>query len=251
MFRVVFQVFLLLITKVSAEAISVEAIAAFSSPGMWQTVYEPWQEKVIQSHQNFFSKTHANEGDVYTNFSPNMEMPSATTWVSSLEALPNSLNGHARTSDLLTTMVMDLEYHSFDTQTPTALDIHLATTPKAKDDWVDVVSESTDNSGYGIYSLFRDVFQDTSDQFEFLVGYKNKHPMMAAVVVYEGIYAGIYWVCTIPSERRQGFGTALMINALERIRRRHIRWIVLQAQPLGEGIYRSLGFIPVGYLARY
>jgi ribosomal protein S18 acetylase RimI-like enzyme len=245
------QFFLLLTVNVSAEAIGVEDIAAFETPGMWQAVYEPWQVKVVESHKNFLLKTQVIGDAVYTNFAPNMTLPAATTWVSSLEVLPESLDGHARTTDLLTTMVIDLEYHSFDTKASVELDIRLATTSKAKDDFVDVASESLDTSRDSVYNCFQDVFQDTSDQFEFLVGYKNKHPVVAAVVVYEGTYASIYWVCTIPSERRQGLGRMLMINAVERVRRRNIRWVVLQAQPMGEGIYRRLGFIPVGYLARY
>lgn len=31
------------------------------------------------------------------------------------------------------------------------------------------------------------------------------------------------WMSTIPTERRKGLGTILMINALERIRQRNIR----------------------------
>jgi ribosomal protein S18 acetylase RimI-like enzyme len=251
LFRIVCQFLLLLTANVFAEAIGVEDVAAFETPGMWQAVYEPWQVKVVESHKNFLLKTQVIGDAVYTNFAPNMTLPAVPTWVSSLQALPESLGDHTRTTDLLTTMVMDLEYHSFDTQTPLELDIRLATTSKAKDDFVNVASESLDTSRDSVYNCFQDVFQDTSDQFEFLVGYKSKKPVVAAVVVYEGAYASIYWVCTIPSERRQGFGRTLMITALERVRRRNIRWVVLQAQPMGEGIYRKLGFIPVGYLARY
>lgn len=245
------QVFWLLIANVSAEAISAESIAAFETPGTWQAVYEPWHNRAVESHKSFFSKTHANEGDVYAPFSSDMKLPSSATWVSSLEALPDSIKGHARTTDLLTTMAIDLDYHSFDAGVPSELDIRLATTSSEKDDWVSVASAATDHSKRNVQTFFRDVFQDTSDQYEFLIGYKNKKPVVTSVVFYEGSYASIYWVGTIPSERRQGFGTTLMINALDRVRRRNIRWVVLQAQSLGEGIYRSLGFVPVGYLARH
>lgn len=251
MFQVLCQVVLLLIANVSAEAISVESIAAFETPGTWQAVYEPWHHRAVESHKSFFSKTHANEGDAYAPFSPHMKLSSSATWVSSLEVLPDRLDGYARTTDLLTIMMIDLDYHKFDAQTASAINVQLAATQKTKEDWVNVASESTGNSRYGVQSLFRDVFQDASNQYEFLIGYKNEKPVVTAVVFYEGNYASVYWVSTIPSERRQGFGTTLMINALERVRRRNIRWVVLQAQPLGEGIYRSLGFLPAGYLARY
>ncbi|MDP3936062.1 MAG: hypothetical protein Q8Q56_03660, partial [Alphaproteobacteria bacterium] len=134
-----------------------------------------------------------------------MEFSSAPTWVNSLEALPSCLKGRGRTMDLLTTMVIDLNYHAFDTHKSVALDIRLATTQKTNDDWVKVASESTGSS----YSSVHPLFQDTSNQFEFLVGYKNEKPVVAAVVFYEGSYASLYWVCTIPSERRQGLGTTL------------------------------------------
>ena len=245
------QVLWLLIADVSAEAIHSDDRVAFETSGVWQAVYEPWHVKAVESHKHFFSKTHVNEGESYTDFVPNMTLPSNINWVSSLEALPDSFNGHGRTTDLMTTMVMDLDYHSFDTQVPVKIDIQLAANTKAKDDWVRVISESTGDSEYRVQNLFCDVFQDMSDQYEFLIGYKNKQPSVAAVVFYEGAYASVYWVSTIPRERRQGFGTTLMIEALERVRRRNIRWVVLQSQPLGEGIYRTLGFVPTGYIARY
>ena len=238
--RIMCQGLLLLITNVSGETIQSDDIPAFETSVMWQIVYEPWHVKAVESHQHFFSKTHVNEGESYTDFVPNMTLPSKINWVSSLAVLPDSFNGHGRTTDLMTTMMLDLDYHSFDTQASAKIDIQLATNPKAKDDWVKVVSESTGDSKSGIQNLFRDVFQDTSDQYEFLIEYKDNKPNVAAVVFYEGAYASIYWMSTIPTERRKGLGTILMINALERIRQRNIRWVVLQAQPLGEGLYRTL-----------
>lgn len=95
------QGLLLLITNVSGETIQSDDIPAFETSVMWQIVYEPWHVKAVESHQRFFSKTHVNEGESYTDFVPNMTLPSKINWVSSLAALPDSFNGHGRTTGLL------------------------------------------------------------------------------------------------------------------------------------------------------
>lgn len=102
-----------------------------------------------------------------------------------------------------------------------------------------------------VSSYFGDVFKSPSPQFEFLLGYKSNQTVVSCVICYEREYASIYWVGTIPSERRQGFGTLIMGEALQRIRRRNIRWVVLQATVEGFKMYQNLGFLSLGYLARY
>ena len=56
------------------------------------------------------------------------------------------------------------------------------------------------------------------------------------------ITAGIYGLATRPSERGKGIGTALMSYALNELKQRGFRRVVLQASEDGAGIYRRLGF---------
>lgn len=251
MFKILFQLCFLLTFSISAEAIIEENRFAFETPLTWSIVYPPWHKKAVESHKIFCARIHANDGEKYASHREDIELMDAPTWVSSLETLPAHIRGHYATSDVMTTMMMDLDYHWFDKEKPNDLDIRLATSPEEKEDWIRVGSAAVDASEAGMRRMFHDVFKDTSKQYEFLVGYTHKKPVVSAVIFYEKTYASIYWVCTIPEQRCKGLGTLMMINALERVRRRNVRRVVLQAQPMGDRIYRRLGFIPIGYIARY
>ena len=54
--------------------------------------------------------------------------------------------------------------------------------------------------------------------------------------------AGIYFVCTVPSARRQGIGAAITLAALTEAQALGYRIAVLSSSSMGYGIYRRLGF---------
>jgi ribosomal protein S18 acetylase RimI-like enzyme len=54
--------------------------------------------------------------------------------------------------------------------------------------------------------------------------------------------AGVYFVATLPSERRRGIGAAVTRHALLEARALGCRTAVLGSSPMGEGVYRRLGF---------
>jgi GNAT superfamily N-acetyltransferase len=62
----------------------------------------------------------------------------------------------------------------------------------------------------------------------------------------EGTDCGIYAVATVPEWRRRGAARALMQGALGDAYRRGARTATLQSTPLGEPLYTSMGFTPVG-----
>ncbi|MEU0550445.1 GNAT family N-acetyltransferase [Micromonospora sp. NPDC005979] len=56
----------------------------------------------------------------------------------------------------------------------------------------------------------------------------------------------LYFVGTQPEQRRQGIGAAMTRAALDLARERGAHTAALTSSPVGEGIYRRLGFRPVG-----
>ena len=56
----------------------------------------------------------------------------------------------------------------------------------------------------------------------------------------------IAWVATLPEARRRGVATALVRDLLRHADERRAPSVVLAAQQHAEGLYRRLGFVPVG-----
>ncbi len=61
-----------------------------------------------------------------------------------------------------------------------------------------------------------------------------------------GTDCGLYAIGTVPGVRRRGLAGALTRHVLADAHRRGARTASLQSTPMGEPLYRSLGFTPVG-----
>jgi ribosomal protein S18 acetylase RimI-like enzyme len=76
-----------------------------------------------------------------------------------------------------------------------------------------------------------------------LLGTVDGRPVATATLLVHPVdVAGIYFVCTAPSERRQGIGAAITRAAMEEAKALGCRSAVLGSSPMGHGIYRRLGF---------
>jgi GNAT superfamily N-acetyltransferase len=67
------------------------------------------------------------------------------------------------------------------------------------------------------------------------------------------VFGAVGWVGMMlvdPGQRRRGVGRALMLRALEFLESKGVRSVRLDATPMGEPLYRSLGFVPQFHLAR-
>lgn len=65
------------------------------------------------------------------------------------------------------------------------------------------------------------------------------------------LIATISWVATVPALRRRGIGAALTLAAMRAARKDGYRATVLMASPLGQPVYRRLGFEEVCRLRSY
>lgn len=249
MYRLVL-IFLIGCLSVAGRAVTEEYIQDYHSLTLWEVFCVPWHYKAVESHKSFFHKTHANNGESYIEFSEGLVLDQpGKTWVYALSELPQILQGHRPTSDLVNTMFIDLNYISADANVPH--DIRLVHAHKEYENWIDVAAASTFTNPEEIRKYFDQVFEVEQSTFEFLVGYQDKQPVACAVIFYEGEYASIYWVGVVPRSRRKGYGNAVTLKALQQVFQKKIRYVVLQAQPLGEKMYKKLGFIQVGYLVRF
>lgn len=76
-------------------------------------------------------------------------------------------------------------------------------------------------------------------------------PVAASALYRDPRVVGLCEVCTIPSARRQGIGATITLAPLLDARTMGYRIAVLQASPMGEPVYRRLGFTPYCTLDAY
>jgi ribosomal protein S18 acetylase RimI-like enzyme len=63
--------------------------------------------------------------------------------------------------------------------------------------------------------------------------------------------AGVYNVCTLPELRGLGIGRAITASVIEDARQQGMRVAVLGASPMGDPVYRAMGFREVCRLRSY
>ncbi len=86
---------------------------------------------------------------------------------------------------------------------------------------------------------------------ELHLGYVDNIPVVSGILVIENGVAGIYYVATIPSERKKKFGTAMMIHLLEKAKVKGCSIATLQASAEGLSLYERLGFRKCSTFSEY
>ncbi len=78
--------------------------------------------------------------------------------------------------------------------------------------------------------------------YRFYTGYFKGKPVTTGVLVFHADVVGIYYILTLPSERRQGFATQMMNHLLNIAQKEDQKTAVLQASETGRKVYAKIGF---------
>ncbi len=88
----------------------------------------------------------------------------------------------------------------------------------------------------------------------FFVARRSRRLVGYCVSAVAGTAAEVISLAVVPEQRENGIGSALLRHTISRLRRRHIRTLVLTVRVGNENairLYRRLGFRAVGRIARY
>jgi GrpB-like predicted nucleotidyltransferase (UPF0157 family)/GNAT superfamily N-acetyltransferase len=93
-----------------------------------------------------------------------------------------------------------------------------------------------------IHSQIPEILYAGDSSFEMHVGYIDNTPAVTGMLVTHLGVAGIYYIATIPSQRKKGFGSSMMQHLLQRAKEKGYKISTLQASENGASIYRKIGF---------
>jgi hypothetical protein len=75
------------------------------------------------------------------------------------------------------------------------------------------------------------------------LAYRDGRPVAGAILYMADGVGGIGWVGTVPEEFHRGYGRSVTWTTVEEGIRRGARFLNLQASPMGEPMYRRMGFV--------
>jgi GNAT superfamily N-acetyltransferase len=130
-------------------------------------------------------------------------------------------------------MAADLMKLRIDFARPDGLSIEVVDNSESLGKWVDLAQ------GFEV-SLYERLLSDPS--IKLYLGLLNGQPVAKSLLFLSAGVAGIYVVSVLPEHRKVGIGTAMTLAPLLDARKLGFRIAILQASPLGEPIYRKMGF---------
>jgi RimJ/RimL family protein N-acetyltransferase len=93
-----------------------------------------------------------------------------------------------------------------------------------------------------LYSHIPPILYREGNSLEMHVGYLEGKPVVTGILVLHAGVGGLYYIATVPEERRKGFGTEITEYLLQRAKNAGYHRATLQASSQGESLYRRLGF---------
>ncbi len=121
----------------------------------------------------------------------------------------------------------------------------LAVSPERATDFVEVIAAAYETMGLApdvTRKAFATPERWLAAQWHVQVVYEHDRPVAGAMLLFSHGIAGVYWVGTLPDARGRGYADAVM-RVITRYAFEHgARLVVLQASPMGDPVYRRLGF---------
>lgn len=77
------------------------------------------------------------------------------------------------------------------------------------------------------------------------IGYWGDQPVTSGTLLLAGGIAGLFDISTPPALRRQGFGSAISWVMLQEAKKHGYTQAYVWSSPLGKGVYRNVGFVPI------
>jgi len=102
-----------------------------------------------------------------------------------------------------------------------------------------------------IHSQVPPILYTGDSSLEFYVGYLEEKAVVTGLLVTHLGVAGIYYVATIPTERKKGYATAMMDHLLQRASQKRYTVATLQASEEGSHVYEKIGFQSCCKLTEY
>ncbi|GAB4526851.1 MAG: hypothetical protein Kow0063_01520 [Anaerolineae bacterium] len=151
-------------------------------------------------------------------------------------------------------MAIDLLALDDDPRLPARLQIELVRDEETLNQWCQTIAQAFDFAEGVANALARIEASLKPGQYparRLYLGRLARQPVAVALLFLGAGVAGLYGVGTIPGARRQGIGRAMTLVPLLEARARGYRIGTLHASPMGQGIYRRLGFREYCTLTRY
>lgn len=140
-------------------------------------------------------------------------------------------------------MYLDLDrFHR--SQSPSALNFKRVESREQLKDFADVIVTVGEMPQIFdlLYSYLPPVIYCGRSPLEMYIGYLGNVPVVTGMLVTHANVAGIYYVMTMPQQRKKGFGSAMMEQLLQRAKAKGYFIATLQASHEGLSLYERLGF---------
>ncbi len=113
-------------------------------------------------------------------------------------------------------------------------------------DRVHVICGFTQDAFEKRFGLLNPVCYGEGSSIELYIGCIGDEVAVTGMLVLHAGVAGIYYIATVPDQRRKGYGTAMMHSLLTRAKMQGYAYAVLQASAMGAPVYKRLGFECIG-----